>query len=135
MNPKRHSESLDNYGNNFASFSANGFVLPELVFHSPDFQNDSPAFETIRPDFVKPSPDFETASPNFRAAPPISKVTAPLLKTVPPVSADAPPDLKASPPIFGVFPRFASPSPDSLDTETHLEMSSPQPFTQFSIQN
>jgi hypothetical protein len=111
MNPKRHSESLDNYGNNFASFSANGFVLSQSVRLSPDFQNDCPEFETIRPDFVKPSPIFETASPNFRGVLPISKATAPFLKTVPPVSADAPPDLKAAPPIFCVFPRFCQPFP------------------------
>jgi hypothetical protein len=111
MNPKRHSESLGNFGNNVVPFSAKGFVFPKSVRRSTDFQNDCPGFETVRPDFWKPSPNLATASPNFRAVRPISKTTAPVLKTIRPVSADAPPNLKASPPIFGVFPRFCQPFP------------------------
>jgi hypothetical protein len=111
MNPKRHSESLGNYGNNFASFSANGFVLPKSVRLSPDFQNDRPEFWWGERPREPRRPDFETASPNFRAVPPISKATVPFLKTTLPVSADAPPDLKAAPPIFGESPRFCQPFP------------------------
>jgi hypothetical protein len=39
MNPKRHSESWVNYGNNVVPVSASSFVLPQSVRLCPDFEN------------------------------------------------------------------------------------------------
>ncbi len=44
MNPKRYSESLGDYGNVCAPFSANGFVLPRFIRLCPGFDNDCPEF-------------------------------------------------------------------------------------------
>jgi|SRR5665213_911358 len=62
MNPKRHSESSDNYGNNFASFSANGFVLSKSVRHCGQFESRSANIACRRSIFVNRSSAQESRS-------------------------------------------------------------------------
>ena len=125
MNSKRHSGSLGNYGNSFAAFPANGFVLPQSVRRSPEFRwggrpreprspgfgNDSPESENRRPVFKSHSPGFETVSPVLANGSPALAVVPPIFRTAPPDWRAAPPDFSGSPRILIASPVLGKPSP------------------------
>jgi hypothetical protein len=134
MNSKRHSGSLGNYGNSFAAFPANGFVLPQSVRRCPDFRwgerpreprspgfgNDSPESENRRPVFKSHSPEFETASPVLANGSPGFGSRSPDFQDGSPGLAGRSPEFFRLSPVFKAFPRFGEAFPRFILASRHF---------------